>query len=269
MNTQINTHSNSSVKAHEMKMTQVEKSIAVGSPFVISESSFKERRLIPRTVLDEVVLGDETHQIGMKELPPTGAAIKRVIDIAGALFGILLLSPLMIGAAILIKMSSKGPIFFKQKRMTKGGETFDMWKFRTMIVDADKLKDQLASQNEMSGPVFKIKNDPRITPVGRFLRKYSIDELPQLFNVLFGDMSLVGPRPPVYREVVKYRRWQARRLTVKTGLTCIWQISGRNQIDFENWMRMDLQYIDQWSLWMDIKILFKTVAVVVKGDGAS
>ncbi len=228
-----------------------------------------ERRALPRHQTDEQILGDEQSFIGSKPLPVTGAALKRIIDFFGALVGLLVLAPVMVGAALAIKLTSRGPIFFKQKRLTKGGETFNMWKFRTMVVNADLLKDLLTQQNEMSGPVFKMKNDPRITPVGRILRKYSVDELPQLINVLIGDMSLVGPRPPVHREVVKYRRWQARRLTVKTGLTCIWQISGRNNIDFENWMRMDLQYIDQWSLWLDVKILVRTVAVVVKGDGAS
>jgi exopolysaccharide biosynthesis polyprenyl glycosylphosphotransferase len=238
-------------------------------PIVATMIDIQDRRMVPRSFGDENVLGEfqESH-LGLKELPFLGAFVKRSVDFLGALVGVILLAPFMLIAATMIKLSSKGPIFFKQKRLTKSGRVFNMWKFRTMVVDAELIKDALVAQNEMSGPVFKMKKDPRITPVGRVLRKYSIDELPQLFNVLIGDMSLVGPRPPVYREVVKYRRWQARRLTVKTGLTCIWQVSGRNNIDFENWMRMDLQYIDQWSLWLDFKILVKTVKVVIKGDGA-
>lgn len=245
----------------------MESGIGLGSKTILEWSP--ERRASQRSYYEDAILGDVQAPIGQKQLPLAGAILKRASDIVGAFFGILILAPVMIVAAVVIKLTSKGPVFFKQKRLTKGGETFDMWKFRTMVVNADAIKDQLAASNEMSGPVFKMKNDPRITPAGRFLRKYSVDELPQLFNVLKGDMSLVGPRPPVHKEVVKYRRWQARRLTVKTGLTCIWQISGRNNIDFESWMRLDLQYIDQWSFWLDIKILFKTVAVVLKGNGAS
>ena len=144
-----------------------------------------------------------------------------------------------------------------------------MLKFRSMVVNAEELKAELAGLNEQSGPVFKMRNDPRVSTLGRFLRKYSIDELPQLVNVLRGDMSVVGPRPPVVEEVAKYEAWQRRRLSVRPGLTCIWQVSGRSQISFEEWMYLDMQYIDHWSLGQDIGLIFKTIPVVVTGRGAS
>jgi len=149
------------------------------------------------------------------------------------------------------------------------GRKFKLYKFRTMVVGAEMKKRELEKMNEMDGPVFKMKFDPRITKIGRILRKLSIDEIPQLLNVLKGDMSIVGPRPPLPVEVELYKMWQRRRLSLKPGLTCIWQVSGRNQVQFEKWMQMDLQYIDQWSLWLDFKILFKTVFVVLFGYGAS
>ena len=194
--------------------------------------------------------------------------MKRCLDILGAVFGLLLLSPLLLLTAILIKTTSKGPVFFKQSRIGIGGRPFTMYKFRSMVLDAPDLQNQLLEKNEAEGPVFKIRNDPRITAVGRFIRTYSIDELPQLLNILKGDMSLVGPRPPVLKEVLQYQPWQWRRLSVVPGLTCIWQTSGRSNIGFDEWMRMDLQYIDEWSLWMDIKLIFKTVVTVLKSDGA-
>jgi lipopolysaccharide/colanic/teichoic acid biosynthesis glycosyltransferase len=144
-----------------------------------------------------------------------------------------------------------------------------MLKFRSMVINAEELKAQLARFNEQSGPVFKMRNDPRVTAIGRFIRKYSIDELPQLINVLRGDMSVVGPRPPVPAEVATYEAWQRRRLSVRPGLTCIWQVSGRNQITFENWMYLDMQYIDHWSLAQDFNLIFRTVPVVITGRGAS
>jgi lipopolysaccharide/colanic/teichoic acid biosynthesis glycosyltransferase len=144
-----------------------------------------------------------------------------------------------------------------------------MWKFRSMVSNAEELKAQLEAQNEMDGPVFKIKHDPRITRVGRLIRKTSIDELPQLWNVFVGNMSLVGPRPPIPAEVEQYERWQMRRLSMRPGITCIWQVSGRNNIDFETWMKLDLQYIDNWTLFLDIKLLLKTVPVVLLRQGAS
>jgi lipopolysaccharide/colanic/teichoic acid biosynthesis glycosyltransferase len=171
--------------------------------------------------------------------------------------------------AALIKLTSRGPIFFKQKRVGLHGKPFEMLKFRSMVINAEELKEKLAALNEQTGPVFKMKNDPRITRIGRFIRKYSIDELPQLLNVLRGEMSVVGPRPPLPKEVEKYAAWQRRRLSVRPGLTCIWQVSGRNQISFEEWMYLDMQYIDNWTLMTDLSLILRTVPVVVTGRGAS
>lgn len=203
-------------------------------------------------------------------VPENRAAIlvKKLLDRVGAAVGIILTSPLMLVTAIAIKIDSEGPVIYRQKRTGCNGRVFDMLKFRTMTNGAEHLKNQLRHLNEMSGPVFKIKNDPRVTHVGRFLRKYSIDELPQLFNVLKGDMSLVGPRPPLPREVEQYAPWQHRRLSVKPGVTCLWQVNGRNKIDFDEWMKLDLRYIDRWSLKEDIRILAETVPTVLKGSGS-
>ncbi len=194
--------------------------------------------------------------------------LKDITDRLFTLVGIILILPLMLSLALLIKLTSKGPVFFKQERCGLNGRKFTMFKFRTMVEDADQMKDLLAEKNEMDGPVFKITNDPRLTKVGKFLRKFSLDELPQLFNVLRGDMSLVGPRPPLPKEVSQYDPWQRRKLSMKPGLTCLWQINGRNNINFERWMKMDLEYIDNWSLWLDTKILLKTVPAVILGTGA-
>ena len=196
--------------------------------------------------------------------------IKRVMDFLGAGIGLVLLSPLLILTTILIKLEDpKGPIFFGQERSGLYGRTIKMWKFRSMVSNAEELREKLEAQNEMDGPVFKIKNDPRITRIGRFIRKTSIDELPQLWNVFVGDMSLVGPRPPIPAEVEKYERWQMRRLSMRPGITCIWQVSGRNNIDFDTWMKLDLQYIDNWTLFLDVKLLLKTIPVVLLRQGAS
>ena len=187
---------------------------------------------------------------------------KRFIDIVGALIGLIFLSPLMAIIAILIKMESKGELIFKQKRVGLNGKEFYMYKFRSMVVNAEELKEALAKQNEMSGPMFKMKDDPRITKVGKFIRKTSIDELPQLINVLKGDMSLVGPRPSLPKEVESFEPWMLERLEVRPGLTCIWQVSGRNNIDFEDWMKLDIKYVRERSLMMDIKLILKTVLVL-------
>jgi exopolysaccharide biosynthesis polyprenyl glycosylphosphotransferase len=195
-------------------------------------------------------------------------AIKRVIDVVGTSIGLTILLPVIIGIAIAIKLTSKGPVFFRQTRVGLNGRLFSILKFRSMVPDAEQRKKELEALNEVSGPVFKIKKDPRITKVGGWLRKYSLDELPQLINVLKGDMSLVGPRPPIPSEVRQYDWWQRRRLSVRPGLTCIWQVSGRNAVDFDRWMELDLQYIDGWSLGMDIKIMAKTVTEVLRGGGA-
>ncbi len=217
------------------------------------------------------VSGFDYPMLGLRRVPTDEArlAVKRLIDIIGCSIGLLLASPLIIGAAIAVKVTSDGPIFFKQVRAGRNGRKFTMYKFRSMVVDAEKLRAKLEHLNEMDGPVFKIKHDPRITAVGRFIRKTSIDELPQLFNILMGDMSLVGPRPALPSEVEQYQAWQRRRLSVKPGLTGLWQVSGRNQVDFEEWMQLDLQYIDRWSLWLDIKIILKTIPTVLFHKGAS
>ncbi len=194
---------------------------------------------------------------------------KRLIDIAGATLGLLIFGPLvMLPVAIILKLTSPGPILFRQKRSGLHGRLFTMYKFRSMVTNAEMLKAELEAYNEMSGPVFKMQDDPRITPFGRFLRRSSLDELPQFWNVLMGDMSLVGPRPPIPSEVQQYDPWHRRRLSMKPGLTCIWQISGRNRIAFDQWMKLDLQYIDNWSLWLDLKILARTLPVVLTGFGA-
>ena len=194
---------------------------------------------------------------------------KRGIDIIGAGSGLLLLSPVIAIVACAVKFTSKGPIFFSQKRVGKNGQLFDMYKFRSMVVNAEELKEKLAHQNEMSGPMFKMKDDPRVTKVGKFIRKTSLDELPQLWNVLKGDMSLVGPRPSLPKEVKQFEKWMFRRLTVKPGLTCYWQVSGRNNIDFEDWMKLDISYVEDRNLWIDIKLIFKTVLVLFGDKNAS
>jgi exopolysaccharide biosynthesis polyprenyl glycosylphosphotransferase len=194
--------------------------------------------------------------------------IKTASDTVVSLAALVLLAPVLILATIAIKLSSPGPIFFKQERNGMNGRKFTLLKFRSMLVGAEEMQDELLALNEMDGPVFKIKNDPRITKVGRFLRKTSLDELPQLINVLKGDMSLVGPRPPIPGEVTNYETWQRRRLSMRPGVTCFWQISGRNKISFEEWMKLDLEYIDNWSLCLDFKILLKTIPVVLFGTGA-
>jgi len=194
--------------------------------------------------------------------------IKRAIDLAGAGLILLVLSPVFLFVGLLIKLTSPGPVFYPWNVVGRDGRPFCGYKFRTMLQNADDLKAQLLHQNEMNGPVFKMKNDPRITPVGKVLRKYSIDELPQLWSVLKGDMSLVGPRPAGPHEWDKYEPWQRRRLSLTPGITCLWQVNGRNRIsDFDEWVKLDLYYIDNWSLWLDIKILCRTVLVVLRGTG--
>ncbi len=193
---------------------------------------------------------------------------KRLFDIFGSFIIILCLIPVWIIIPLLIKLDSKGPVLFKQRRVGKNGRTFSMYKFRSMVADAEKLKEQLHNLNEMDGPVFKIKDDPRITSVGRFIRKASIDELPQLFNVFMGKMSLVGPRPPIHEEVLHYQAWQRKRLSIKPGITCLWQVSGRNELNFEEWIKLDIQYIENWSFMLDIKILLRTIPAVISGRGA-
>lgn len=194
--------------------------------------------------------------------------IKRLIDIVASLIGLVLLSPLLLIVSIAIKVESKGPVIFKQKRVGLNGKLFDIYKFRSMVENAEELKKKLEDKNEMSGPMFKIADDPRITKVGKFIRKTSIDELPQLVNVLKGEMSLVGPRPSLPREVEQFDSWMFKRLQVKPGLTCYWQVSGRNSIDFENWMKLDINYVNERNTLLDIKLIFKTFLLLFGDDNA-
>ena len=193
---------------------------------------------------------------------------KRVLDVALALPALLLLLPFLLLIALLIRVSSPGPVFFRQTRCGLGGRRFTLFKFRSMINNAEQMRAELHQLNELDGPVFKISDDPRITPVGRWLRRFSLDELPQLWNILRGDMSFVGPRPAVPDEVEQYLDWQRRRLRMRPGLTCTWVLEGRNHLDFNRWMQLDLTYIDNWSLWLDVKIFLRTIPIVLSGRGA-
>ena len=187
---------------------------------------------------------------------------KRILDFVLSLLALIVLSPLLLIVAILIKIESKGPTIFSQKRIGMNGKEFKMYKFRSMVINAEELKEKLSKKNEMSGPMFKIKDDPRVTKIGKFIRKTSIDELPQLINILKGDMSLVGPRPSLPSEVVKFESWMLDRLSVKPGLTCYWQVSGRNNIGFIEWMKLDLKYVDDRGFLLDLKLIFKTFFVL-------
>jgi exopolysaccharide biosynthesis polyprenyl glycosylphosphotransferase len=195
---------------------------------------------------------------------------KNAIDMAGALFFLTLFSWAFLLIALFIKATSPGPVLFRQKRSGLNGKPFTMLKFRSMITDAEQLKDELRVFNEMDGPVFKVTNDPRVTAIGRLLRRWSIDEWPQMVNVLLGQMSLVGPRPLPVDEVLRFDDFaHRRRLSVKPGLTCLWQVNGRNEVkNFKDWVRLDLEYIDNWSLWLDLRILARTVPAVIMGTGA-
>ncbi len=195
--------------------------------------------------------------------------LKRVIDLVVSALALIILLPVFLVITICIKLTSAGPVFFRQVRCGLNRRSFVLYKFRTMIDGAEQMIESLSDYNEMQGPVFKMHNDPRMTSIGRFLRKNSLDELPQLYNVIKGEMSLVGPRPPIMKEVQDYRLWQKRRLSMRPGITCLWQANGRNHIrDFEKWTKLDLDYIDNWSLWLDVKILFKTIPAVLFGSGA-
>lgn len=194
--------------------------------------------------------------------------VRRCFDLLLSTGLLVVLSPLLLVIAVAIKLSSKGPVLFRQVRCGLHGRPFTFLKFRSMRVDAESLKPALAAFNEMDGPAFKMTNDPRLTSIGGFLRRTSLDELPQLWNILVGHMSFVGPRPSVVDEVRQYEPWQRRRLSMKPGLTCLWQVSGRNELTFEEWMRLDLEYIDNWSLWLDLKIALLTIPAVLKGRGA-
>jgi exopolysaccharide biosynthesis polyprenyl glycosylphosphotransferase len=213
---------------------------------------------------------NEAGKLTLVDIPSRNLAhdIKSVTDILFSSAALIMLSPFLLIIAILIKVDSDGPVFYAQERMGLRGRKFMLYKFRTMIVNAEQMLEQLSNLNEADGPTFKLKNDPRITPLGRFLRKTGLDELPQLYNVIKGEMSLIGPRPPLEKEVRLYERWQLRRLSVKPGITCTWQIMPhRNDIKFDKWMRMDLNYIDNWSLTKDVKLIFKTISSMIFATG--
>jgi exopolysaccharide biosynthesis polyprenyl glycosylphosphotransferase len=196
--------------------------------------------------------------------------LKRILDVTVSLALLIVLAPVLAVVGVLVKLTSEGPVLFKQERIGRNKRRFFIYKFRTMVPNAERLMAGLEPLNEAQGPVFKIKNDPRMTPIGRFLRRTSLDELPQLFNVLRGDMSLVGPRPLPVRDYEGFSEdWQRRRFSVRPGITCLWQVNGRSNITFEHWMKLDMQYLDQWSIWLDMKILAQTIPTVVKGSGAA
>jgi exopolysaccharide biosynthesis polyprenyl glycosylphosphotransferase len=212
-----------------------------------------------------------THSGSIEKGWPT--VIKRALDFSISFVLLVFLSPLLLITALLIKLTSPGPVFFVQKRVGFNKRTFTIFKFRTMVIDAEKRLRDIEHLNEVSGPVFKIKNDPRLTPIGKFLRKTSIDELPQLFNVLTGDMSLVGPRPLQLRDYELFTEagedWQRCRFSVQPGITCLWQVNGRSSLPFHQWMELDLEYVRNWSLWLDLQILAKTIPAVFRGSGAA
>jgi exopolysaccharide biosynthesis polyprenyl glycosylphosphotransferase len=236
-----------------------------GVPFALPVCGYRLARATPacKGVADGYV-----HYLSVRP-KPLQWELKRLLDIIASATALLLFAPLLVVTAVAVKLTSKGPALFKQERVGLHGRTFHMLKFRSMVADAELQKSALAVANERSGPVFKIAKDPRVTPLGRFIRKYSIDELPQLLNVLRGDMSIVGPRPGTPSEVAQYEAWQRRRLSVRPGLTCVWQVSGRDHISFGAWMLLDMRYIDHWSLWDDVRLILQTVPVVLTGRGAS
>jgi lipopolysaccharide/colanic/teichoic acid biosynthesis glycosyltransferase len=215
-----------------------------------------------------VVEGNEPINFSLEKARVPHALIKRLMDIVGSLLLIIAFSPILLAAAIAVRFSSPGPILYASRRVGLGGVTFPFLKFRSMYIDAEARKAELQALNEKSGPIFKMKRDPRITPIGRFLRKYSIDELPQLFSILVGDMSLVGPRPPIVGEVRSYGKDEMVRLTVKPGLTCFWQVMGRSDLSFEKWMELDRKYVEEMSFLTDLRILAMTPSAVLRGRGA-
>jgi len=195
-------------------------------------------------------------------------SVKRAFDVLVSGLALLVFSPVLLLIAALIKLSDRGPVFFVQRRVGLRGQTFRMLKFRSMVMNAEWMRPKLQVCNESNGPVFKMRLDPRVTPIGRFIRRYSLDELPQLLNVLRGDMSIVGPRPSLPSEVLSYRQWQYRRFAVRPGLTCLWQVrSDRYQVSFDEWMQLDLKYVDEWSLRLDVNLMLRTFRVVVAGTG--
>jgi lipopolysaccharide/colanic/teichoic acid biosynthesis glycosyltransferase len=199
---------------------------------------------------------------------PVYGTCKRVFDVLFSAVLLVLLSPVFLLLALFVRVTSRGPVFYRWKVVGKDGKPFTGYKFRSMVSNADELKAKLIPQNEMTGPVFKLAGDPRITVFGAWMRRYSLDELPQIYSVLKGDMSLVGPRPPLQTEYVRFTEFQEQKLVVKPGITCLWQVNGRNQVcDFDEWVRLDLEYIQNWSLWLDLKILLRTAREVFVGSG--
>lgn len=213
--------------------------------------------------MEEVLFKEQSEELGLGY-----CFLKRTIDVICSLIGIIVLLPLCFLVAVLIRLESKGNPIFSQERVGKHGKRFKMYKFRSMVVNAEELKDKLCDKNEMSGPMFKIKEDPRVTKVGKFIRKTSIDELPQLINVLKGEMSLVGPRPSLPKEVMKFEGWMMERLSVKPGLTCYWQVSGRSDIGFVDWMRLDVKYVRDRNTLLDVKLIMKTFGVFLGDEHA-
>ncbi len=219
-------------------------------------------------VLAQTTFTDEFSALLFADPLPRLLAMKRTVDIVLSAVALIVLLPFFAILGALIKLTSPGPVFFAQRRVGHQGRIFKMLKFRSMVIDAEELKPRLADQNESNGPVFKMRRDPRVTAIGRFMRKYSLDELPQLINVLLGEMSMVGPRPPVPSEVVRYESWQYRRFAVRPGLTCVWQVSPeRYQISFDDWIRLDLSYIDHWTLRLDFELILLTFGIVLRGTG--
>jgi exopolysaccharide biosynthesis polyprenyl glycosylphosphotransferase len=266
----------------EVLHTQVVDEVAICLPFsqwnlidAIAQLCEEEGKIvrIPMDVLDRAVtVGrmeelDGTPVFSLVSGPDRALALgtKRLVDLMASVAGVLILSPLLLGIAVAIRLDDGGPVLFRQRRVGLHGRSFDVFKFRSMRPDAEEHRAELAHLNEVRGPVFKMTNDPRITKVGRFLRRTSLDELPQLINVLRGEMSLVGPRPPLPSEVADYDLWHRRRLSMKPGITGLWQVRERNTADFDTWVEADLEYIDRWSLWLDLKILFKTIPAALAG----
>ncbi len=244
---------------HHCEITGTTASVAVDLFDPLKFARWKEESIVNLPLITFRTVPDKVGQL----------LFKRMIDIAVSTIALIIISPVYLLVALLIKMTSPGPVYFIQERLGLQGRKFKLYKFRTMMVNAEHQLKDLLEKNEMQGPVFKLKNDPRITAIGRFLRKFSIDELPQLWNVLHGDMSLVGPRPPIAREVELYDHWQRRRLSMRPGLTCLWQVNGRNKIvNFDEWAQLDLDYIDNWSLGLDLRILMQTLRTVASGNGA-
>jgi exopolysaccharide biosynthesis polyprenyl glycosylphosphotransferase len=238
----------------------------LGIPFALPACGFRFGRAQP--VHTDAISDGYIHFLSVRH-KPVQLAVKRLFDLIASALALVILMPLMVAVALAIRLTSRGPILYRQQRIGLYGRPFNMLKFRSMMTNAEDLKAKLLALNEQSGPVFKLQRDPRVTPIGRFIRKYSIDELPQLINVLRGEMTIVGPRPPILSEVERYEAWQRRRLSVRPGLTCLWQVSGRHQISFQDWMYLDMQYIDHWSLGQDFRLILKTVPVVITGRGAS